>query len=245
MFNLGKKLGFAALLALSATSANAIVLDTFDYGQDNFIKSLDAADDVANGDVPVVFETWQINDINAAFGDVIYSLSSTASSAATLGFDSQTLTTVSTGQLAFSNDVGISGILSLQYGEFNGTPGASAIDFTTLGNYFYYDVFSIDSSFTVQIDVYDTTSGVGSFSGTSTAYDAASNGGLAERNYIAFNQFSGNADFTSIGQVVLTISGAAASDLAIGEFGVIPEPATLAIFGLGLIGFAASRKRKA
>jgi len=238
--NLGKKLGFAALLAFSATSANAIVLDTFDYGDDDFnlltIGGAELYQDALNI-VPILGngENTVLN-INELGGDVIYDLTSTGGSAGTFTHG---------GNLEYNNDAAIDSGLNLFYTEL--TPGGAALDFTQYGDNFYFDVFFVDLAFDATITVFNgdpLAASPDSYSYTRSV--SAVDTTVAERNYVNFAEFGATAGFfENITGVNIFFSGDTAVDIIVGEFGVVPEPTTLAIFGLGLIGFAASRKRKA
>ena len=67
-------------------------------------------------------------------------------------------------------------------------------------------------------------------------------------DYVSFSDFVGSADFANVATISAAITGSTAgADLTISEVGTtsIPEPTTIAIFGLALVGFAFSSKRKA
>jgi len=239
MMNLGKKLGLAALLALGtsgAANAATVVLDTFDY-----TPVIDL--EVNQGTTQA---TTTRNDINSFLGDVQYTLdyisgpSSLDSSSVSFDFSGD-------GVLSYSNDDFMVSSLTMLYSAFDGTP-SSALDLTQAGTFssFYFDILSSDLGFSIDVVV-------GSSSGSSTYMSATSSVSSSyQREFIDFSNFttmSGiGADFSAVNfvNIVLTTTQVG-SDLTITEFGIasVPEPTTIAIFGLALIGFAFNSKRKA
>ena len=238
MMNLGKKLGLAALLALGtsgAANAATVVLDTFDY-----TPVIDL--EVNQGTTQA---TTTRNDINSFLGDVKYTLdyisgpSSLDSSSVSFDFSGD-------GVLSYSNDDFMVSSLTMLYSAFDGTP-SSALDLTQAGTFssFYFDILSSDLGFSIDVVV-------GSSSGSSTYMSATSSVSSYQREFIDFSNFttlSGiGADFSAVNfvNIVLTTTQVG-SDLTITEFGIasVPEPTTIAIFGLALIGFAFNSKRKA
>ena len=119
MFTLGKKLGTAAIIALAFIgSAQATVLDSFDYGTDNFNNSYDLSDPVS--------DSWDILNINAAGGDVRYTVA--------LSDEENTIKTENSiggalGVLSISTDVTASMTALLSYGALDATP-AGPLDLT-------------------------------------------------------------------------------------------------------------------
>jgi hypothetical protein len=228
MFNLGKKLGFAALLAFGAVSsaqASLVVLDTFDYDTEIHLNA------------PGTDERF---DINAFLADVSFDLS--LDSGFLAGLDTFN---AGTGVLSWSNIGNATSTLTLDYSEFGGLSSGSTLDLTGGGSEdaFYFDVLFSDFGF--DIDIF-----VGSASGVSHATDSSTGINVLTRNTLGFDSFStvagAGADFSDATFVRIVLSSnAEAVDLLIEEFGTIPEPTTLAIFGLGLLGLGLSRKKQA
>jgi len=235
MMNLGKKLGLAATLAfcvMSSANAGTLALDTFDYDLNIAVNSGSTS------------ATDTINNINIFAGDVQYDLlwslggNPTGASAVTYG--------VSDSRLSFNNASNVSSELSLTYAAFDDTP-AGPLDLTGGGSFlsFYYDVLFSDGDF--DVDVF-----VGSDDGDNMSILETSSSDVASltRFTLDFSSFSaymgfGAANFAAADFVKIVITADNAVDLEITEFGVIPEPTTLAIFGLGLIGLAFGARRKA
>lgn len=226
MFTLGKKVGFAALLALSATSANALVLDSFNYDVDL----------IADGAGTVDTATFtSVTDTTPA-GDVTYTLTNAADANSFGGIT--TNASFSGGQLVYAEKPAVDGSLLLEYFDADAT---SPIDLTDAGvsTNFYFDVDFADVGFTLDITVTDA------FSNTSTAqYILDHTVTSSERVFLSFADFTGTANFALVTNIDGLVNSNPGSDLILSEVGTIPEPATLAVFGLGLIGFAASRRKK-
>jgi len=238
MFTLGKKLGTAAIIALAFIgSAQATVLDSFDYGTDNFNNSYDLSDPVS--------DSWDILNINAAGADV--------RSTVALSDEENTIKTENSiggalGVLSISTDVTASMTALLSYGALDATP-AGPLDLTFAGtdDSFYFDVVKSEAAgFTTKVTVtYLMEVAPAVFvPATSMISFATSLVTSVEREYVAFASFVG-ADFTKVVGVDVLLTGVEGADLTIAEFGTIPEPSTVAIFGLALVGFAFSSRRKA
>lgn len=239
MMNLRKKVGLAALLAfgtVGAANAGYVVLDTFDY-----TPTVDLEVNVATTSVAAIR-----NDINAFNADVQYTLdyisgpSQLDSSAVSFEF-------MGDGVLSYSNDDFMVSQLTMTYGAFDGTP-ASPLDLTIAGSSaFYFDILSSDLGFDVDIIVGSNGGAdLSTYGSTSTAVSSLTRDTV---NFADFNTLAGiGADFASVDFVsIFLTTTAVGSDLTITEFGIasVPEPTTVALFGLALVGFGLSTKRKA
>jgi hypothetical protein len=238
MMNLGKKLGFAALLAvgsINAANAGAVALDTFDYTP--------VVDLEVNVGTPVVSTVR--NDINTLLGDVEFTLQH-ISGPSSLDSSSVSFDFTGDGVLSYSNDDFMVSTLTMLYGAFNGTPTAP-LDFTQGGaqSSFYFDILSSDLGFSIDVTV-GSDSGT-NISGYTTTSSSVSSLTRETIDFTTFNTTAGTGvDFTAVDFVKIVLNTTAVgSDLTITEFGItsVPEPTSVAIFGLGLVGFALSRKK--
>jgi len=250
--NLGKKLGFAALLAFSATSANALVLDSFNYDNDAFSINNIAGLGVLHVDkiraTTLNKNTSLVSDPNVnSFGsDVNYKVSQSNN-----GF---AISTAVAGVLDVSNASTGSSEIEILYGDLTAATATNGVivnntplDFAVFGDAFYYDLLTLDVGTTAadDLDVTITVFDGVNYSSVELTFQERIN--ELTRKTVAFSEFSG-ADFSNIVSVTMVLNAANGVDFQLDEIGVfslVPEPTTLAIFGLGLIGFAASRKRKA
>lgn len=247
--NIGKKLGTAAIIALgtlSTANAGKLVLDTFNYNT----GVVDAENFVF---IPVDTLTATVIDgtVITPKADVTYTIG-----LSTPTDDEVASATASTGSgnLVYGANNQADAQLSIEYskGPLQGLIAAGIIpglDFTAGGasDAFYFDVLEADIGFTVLFEVWSQD-----FGAAGTGYSSFLDTGILsvdlsspETRTVAFTELVGSADLTSVYKTVLTISANGSSDFTIGEFGTIPEPTTVAIFGLGLLGFAASRRNKA
>jgi len=178
------------------------------------------------------------------------------------------------GYLSFSADAGLTGQGTIQWdGNDNSAAldetGLGGIDFTALGNQFTFDVVNADHAFDFSIGLYDmagnhtifdlqATQGTHTtniaFSFFENAYNTYNSGGCIGPNSLPGNVNSvecvgGPLDLTNIGAlevVIGTNGGVSELDLKIGSVTAVPEPASLALMGLGFLafGFAGQRKSK-
>jgi len=230
MFKLWKKLGLATLLvfgAVSSANASLVVLDTFDY---DFFE-VDASGGGAT--------TRQVNDVNDFYGDVLYSLQVTSGPFSTVSAFSAT-----GGELTWGN-ANSQSILSMFYSELGAIVGSGPLDLTGDGtqNAFYFDILSSDFGFDIAVLVSSAT-------GQSLWEDESEKITELTRKtaeFSGFDLFSGTgADFSEVLAVEIFLTSSENDvDVTLAEFGTIPEPTTVALFGLALIGFAFNSRRKA
>ena len=142
MFTLGKKIGFAALLAFSATSANALVLDTFDYNLDI----------TTNGMYPVVTST----ETTVLGNDALYTLTyggATTDLSSEAFADTVNIAGISDGELAYASNGVVGSQLDITWTDLDATPG-DYLDLVDGSNdAIYFDLESVDLSFNLDMIV--------------------------------------------------------------------------------------------
>lgn len=239
MMNLGKKVGLAALLAfgtVTAANASVVVLDTFDYTPPVVLEV----------NAGTVVDSTVRDDINVFDADVRYTLSyvsgPSALDSSAVSFDNS-----GDGVLSYSNDDFMVSQLTMDYSSFNGTP-TGPIDLTVGGSMssFYFDILSSDLGFDISVTVGSNLgANLSNFTTTSSSVNSLTHEMIDFSSFAAVGAF-GDVDFTVVDFVsILLTTTEVGSDLTITEFGLtsVPEPTSLAIFGLGLVGFALSRKK--
>lgn len=234
MMNLGKKIGFATLLAFSATSANALVLDTFDYQLDITTNAL----------IPVASSS----ETTLLGFDALYTLTyggPATDFTSTARADTVNIIGASDGELAYASAGVTASVLDITWTDLSAAPG-DYLDLVGAGDSaIYFDLESVDLSFNLDM-VVTWFDGLGLVNTTySTILDAASVTTPTTITY-DFTNWVG-ADFTQVAAFSTRISGVPDADFRISEVGTtnVPEPTTVALFGLALVGFGLSAKRKA
>ncbi|MBK1640936.1 hypothetical protein CKO12_03395 [Chromatium okenii] len=209
--------------SLQASSAALMIDDFLDPG--SYVKSFSST----------MATTGAINLVNGT--DLTGATRELQATSLTGGVSSALGTSIFAGEgfLSISNDTGVTGTASAIY-NFSDTDLTGGGILTAL----LLDVESIDLSTQVKISLGDGTntsvSDYQSFDGPGTFFNLLSG--------------FGGVDVASANYIRLDFKGATAWDgrftfLATNEPPTIPEPATLGLFGIGLLGFAASRFRKA
>jgi len=252
MMNLGKKLGFAVLLAFGgALSAQASVLDTFTYTTDLTVNG--------NGDSDTE-QKIGVTETSPA-GDVLYTLLMLNDTNGAPSGTSTAAAVFADGKMYYSEAPETDARLTLYYNDIsveaavaaelvaNGPAAAlalaalSAQDFTDGGTStdFYFDVVFSAEGFDLALTVTDIYGN----SATDMLDNIAAVASPGTRLFLSFAGFAG-VDLTKVASVTAIIDSAPGSDLTLSEVGTtsVPEPATVAIFGLALVGFAFSSKRK-
>lgn len=121
---------------------------------------------------------------------------------------------------------------------FNSGPGLGGVDFSA-DNAFQLNFIANDEDLAGYIQVYDLDGNV-----SQVLYTVAG-GQMSPFSYtVAFSDFSGNADFSSINSITFIWSTSPSGDFALSSIESVPEPATMAILGIGAAALIRRRRSK-
>jgi hypothetical protein len=231
----------SVLLAITAMPAHAgLVLDTFNYvtpppSSIAYSVNLLVSDAIPSATTsPAAFLSASLASVTYELTMVEYNLS---------GVDSKAKATYGNGLLSYSEEPGIDATLLITYDA----PLSTSLDFLSFGESFYTDILSTDDN----IKVFFT---VTSSSGTSTAsFISSVVTSPGQRETLAFAAFVGSADFSAVTQVTAFFTSDASTtgagnqfgtDFTLTEFGIVPEPSSVALLGLGLLGLSLRARKK-
>jgi hypothetical protein len=146
------------------------------------------------------------------------------------------------GNYHHSSDTGVTAFSVIQWDGIDGSQtvdstGLGGVDLLSAGSAFVIDVLFADLGATFELTVWDMD---GTFE---TVTQSVAQVLSLETVAFNFNSFSSALDLSSVGAMELTLSGAAAVDLSIRSV-TVPEPAGIALVGLGLLGLGLRRKSK-
>lgn len=227
-------LGASLLAATIAMPAHAdFVLDTFDY---DLNLSANNVGDTASFDVTYPNPSAPIVEILAQ-----YTLENVSASDNPFGVSS--LAQAGDGTLYFNEGSAQDGTLKIEYtGSVFGNP--FPLDFTQGGIYtnLAVDISYIDEDFSLDLTLNDgTNSATINYIVPSTLADSG-----VGTYFIALQSFANlGVDITAITSTVAEISSDGdQAGVFIDEIALVPEPGTLAVFGLGLLGLAGAARRR-
>jgi hypothetical protein len=242
------KYGLYTALATSlafASQANAVVIDNFDNPDAvgvNFVQD-ESADGIGSG-----------NESEATFDDPLGIIGGERDLWVKLydnPFGSLTgvALSVAAGSLSYGTGSGVVAEGKIQYdGDDNDAEnididGLGSVDLTANGgDAFLLDVIDTDLGFTFGVQIWSNA-------GADTAFfEYTASGATSGLAALAFSDFVG-VDFTDVSAIEFTINtqgqaGQADIDFSIGSVVSVPEPASIAFFGAGLLGLGLLRRRK-
>jgi hypothetical protein len=242
MTTLKKFVVTSVLLAATAMPAHAgLVLDTFDYVTDPLPLGYNVNLEV---NVGTVNDTTAPDLYYSASGaEVTYSLNLVEFIPPGLGAASSAKAFYGNGLLNYNEDDTIDANLLVTYDA----PTPSGLNFLSFGDSFYTDVQSADDGINV---LFTVTSASGSSTASFTTSTVTIPG---VKETLAFTAFVGTADFSAVTQVTAFFTSNASTtgageqfgtDFTLSEFGIVPEPSSVALLGLGLLGLSLRARKK-
>ncbi|WP_440906533.1 PEP-CTERM sorting domain-containing protein (plasmid) [Catenovulum sp. SX2] len=274
MFNFKQTIAAAALTVAGIASANAgeMVLDSFDGYNGSYAGALGTNDGYLYSDAQGSTSYAQDTEVSP-HGVVTATVVQTggADAVGPVPATGSTGFSVGDGKLVFNNDDGVTGTMGLFYtnpfADINDP--STLLDLSSYAS-FYFDILSIDTSFELDLyvisnteifadaastnaffaDLYDfgtdiDTSAIENLaSGWSKGETSAAGFTAPGTIKLSFDDFVGDADFSAVTGIFAVLSGNPSADFSIAEVGVVPEPASLAVFGAGLLALVGLRRRK-
>lgn len=246
MTNQLKALGAVLALAFSLNASATLVIDSFSSTQAKI------EDGTVGG--PIVSSQLADATVLGGYRELIVSKTGGFDAAAAADTTLTTSLAVGGGKLRFSNDNDVSGVGIARWdgsatgGAINAT-GLGGASLLAYGNAFVIDVISSDpgATFNFILEAYTNAGQYSSYTLAGTGVGIYSIT-FADLLGAGATTVGGGVDVTNLGALQLTILPMGAStfglDLAIDTISV-PEPASLALVGLSLLGLGVMRRRQA
>lgn len=225
----------AAAVALALTSGVALALPVID----DFSVAQLKIEDTLTGDGVVWAVQVEGADILGGYRDVYVEKTKLSNDDTFAGVTAATFN----GSLSYNENSEQAGVGVIRWdgistgGDVN-TSGLGGLDLTAFGSALNVLVLDADDSSPLTFTVW---SGIGYTSSSLTIYSLEGAGSYT----FSFSDFIG-ADFTNVGALELQINNGTGANLdtRIDMVSVVPEPGTLALAGIALLGLGAIRRRK-